>query len=117
MKLNNFRFEKEDGCLWIIINENDHGKLYPDEVNKLAKFITKKENKSLHEKLKVAVEAMKMGAFHHQACDANWYSDQVDEEKVRAGIPDPRKAKDCTCARRKIDEALEKIGEVEQHAI
>src|SRR5574343_511206 len=43
-------------------------------------------------------KACEIGAFHHQACDANWYSDEVDEEKVRAGIPDPRKAKHCTCA-------------------
>lgn len=69
------------------------------------------ENAALKESLKMACEAMEMGAFHHQSCDANWYSSEVDEDKVRAGIPDPRKAKHCICARKKIETALTQIKE------
>lgn len=45
MRLGNLRFEKEGDCLWVILNERDHDKLYPDDIKKLKKFLTKKKRK------------------------------------------------------------------------
>ncbi len=117
-KLAESRLSDEDNILHLYTLPNsslevDSGNLF------YAATEYKKHAKKLSDALLVAAEviemqteAMEMGAFHHQSCDANWYSEEVDEEKVRSGVPDPRKAKHCTCARRKIDEALTKAQEM-----
>lgn len=104
------RAEKEHLLKCYKVSCDDYAQLRA-ELDRIKAEWFKSENDYLTAKadLALAIEAMEMGAFHHQACDANWYSEEVDEEKVRAGIPDHRKEKPCTCARKKIDEALSKL--------
>jgi len=50
------------------------------------------------------VEAVKMGSFHHSACQSHWYSEETKDNWN--GIGDHRKAEPCTCAHSRVDEAL-----------
>lgn len=57
------------------------------------------------EALVSVVEAVGMGAFHHNSCASNWYEENSTKPNWD-GRGDHRLAKKCTCAHEKIDEAL-----------
>lgn len=59
----------------------------------------------LEELVRLYEDAMNTGAFHHQACNSNWYSNNIKPDWNGEG--DGRLPQDCTCARIKIDRALE----------
>lgn len=66
------------------------------------------ENKELNKQLSELVESVEMGAFHHTACNSNWYAEGTIR-KGWDGKGDGREAKPCTCAHFKIDLVLDKI--------
>lgn len=65
------------------------------------------EKAAVIEHLNILKEAMEMGAFHHSACAANWYSE--DTKGNWDGTGDHREPQGCTCAKEKVDRALESL--------
>lgn len=59
------------------------------------------------EHAQVLVEAIEMGAFHHDACASNWYADNTIKKDWN-GFGEHREVKACNCARARIEEALKK---------